>query len=152
MNTEVALLCPSCPEDVNYEKAKAHYVVQSYAASVGSGLKNNLWFTLTGWQNSGLMSKDHSLRPAYTAYLFARNEIGLSQFIKEITVYPGLQGYELSSGDKLIWVIWVKSNRTVKITLPEMPVAIYNSMGYPQIFDGRIATVSGEPSYIEFNP
>ncbi len=76
--------------------SKAYYTAQPYAASIAEGLWANMWFSVSGWQNSGLLNPDLSLRPAYTAYQFARNELRDASFTREIIDFAGVKGMSLT--------------------------------------------------------
>jgi len=151
MNTETAILCGSCSNDAIFETTKAYYVAQAYAAALAQGLRANVWYSVLGWQNSGLLNSDLSSRPAYTAFQFARSELRDATFVREITEYDHVKGYEFQRGDRRIWVLWSLDGASHPINLPGVPLAIYHVDGTPIPPVGSL-TVTLEPLYLEWNP
>ena len=134
LNTESGVICgatgdePPC-ETSDYEYTKAFYIPQAYAAAVAEGLTTNLWYSLLGWRGSELLDSGMNKLPAYYALQFARQEIIASTFVREITSYSGVKGYELDRGDRLIWVIWSLDGNDHSLTLPSTPSAVYDTFG-----------------------
>lgn len=151
MNTESGVLCDSnC--DATFETTKAYYVPQAFAMAIAEGLRANFWYSLYGWRNSGLFYSNGSPRPAYDAYVFARQELGGAQYVQDITGYNGVMGYELDRKDKIIWVIWSLDGNSHSITLPSTPDAIWDAMGDAETVNGTALTVTLKPLYVEWNP
>ena len=151
MNTETALLCGSCSGDATYETSKAYYVVQVYAAALAQGLRANVWYSVLGWENSGLLNPDLSPRPAYKAFQFGQSELRDATWVRDVTEYPGVKGYEFQRGDRRIWVVWSLDGSTHSVTLPGVPLAIYHFDGSPIPAVGSL-TVESEPIYLELRP
>lgn len=134
VNTETAVICGSTGNEApcetsDYEKTKAYYVPQTYAAAIAEGLTANVWYSLFGWRGSELLDSGLNKLPAYDALQFARQEIRAATFVQEITSYSGVKGYELDRGDRLIWVIWSLDGNDHSLRLRSMPSAIYDSFG-----------------------
>jgi hypothetical protein len=147
MNTETALLCDSCSNDATFETTKAYYVAQVYAAALAQGLRANIWYNvLGGWNNSGLIN-----HPAYTAYQFARSELRDAVFVREITEYAGVKGYEYNRGDLRIWVLWSLDGDTHSITLSGAPLAAWDALGNV-VSPAASMDVTWNPLYLEWNP
>ena len=151
MNTETAILCRSCSNDAIYETTKAYYVAQSYAAALAQGLRASVWYSVLGWQNSGLLNPDLTPRPAYTAFQFACSELRDATFVREITEYDHVKGYEFNRGDRRIWLLWSLDGASHPINLPGVPLAIYHVDGMPVPPVGSL-TVTLEPLYLEWSP
>lgn len=149
MNTESGLLlCDSCGDDATFETSKAYYVAQLYAASIAQGLKADIWYSMYGWQNSGLLGPGGTPLPAYNAFKFASSELQGIQFSRELS-YAGLKGYELDRGDARIWVLWSLDGNPHTITLPGIPYTAFHADGTP--FNvGTSLTVTLEPVYLEW--
>jgi len=64
MNIETALFCDNCNNDPTFEDTKANYFVQSYVLAIAEGLRANLWDSVHGLRNSGLVNPDLSPRQA----------------------------------------------------------------------------------------
>ena len=162
MNTETALICgkaddppgqPPCSTQPNsaFEKTKAYYVAQVYAAGQALNLKASIWYSVFGWRNSSLLNTDLSIRPAYTAYGVARRELLNSNLARPIWEYPYIQGYEFNRVDRRVWVVWSSDGNTHAIDLPGSPLRIYNALGsVVPIVDPLV--VSGIPLYLEWTP
>ncbi|MBU4352881.1 MAG: hypothetical protein KJ939_07435 [Nanoarchaeota archaeon] len=153
MNTESALLCDSCSNNNTvYETTKAYYVAQAYASAITRGLKANLWYTLLGWRNSGLLNADLTLRPAYTAFQFARNELRDAGFVREITEYAGIKGYEFNRGDRRIWLLWSLDGNSYPVTPSPAPLVACDALGQCTTNPSLPIAVTLDPLYLEFNP
>ena len=115
------------------------------------GLRANVWYSVLGWENSGLLNPDLSPRPAYTAFQFAQSELRDATWVRDVTEYPGVKGYEFQRGDRRIWVVWSLDGSTHSVTLPGVPLAIYHFDGSPIPAVGSL-TVESEPIYLELRP
>lgn len=151
MNTELALLCDSCNSNPTFETTKAYYVAQAYAVAIAQGLRSNQWYTALGWRNSGLLYPDLSPRPAYTAYQFSRNELRDAAFVREITEYAGVKGYEFNRRDRRIWLLWSLDGSAHLVALPGTPLAAWDSLGNSVAPAGSM-TIDLNPLYLEWNP
>lgn len=129
MNTETALLCDACTDDSTFELTKAAYLVQAYAAAIAQDLKANIWFSVLGWRNSGLLNSDLTPRPAYTAFAFARGKLEDATLVRAISEYNDISGYEFNTNNRRIWLIWSLDELSSIITLPGTPLAIYDTLG-----------------------
>ncbi len=136
LNTETGLIC--LPEghanctlgtSSDFELTKAYYVPMAYAAAIAEDLDANIWYNVFGWRNSGLLNRNLTSRPAYDAYVFARLEMKNASYIRKITEYGGVLGYELDRGDKVIWVLWSIDQNNHTINLPETPEAAFDVFG-----------------------
>jgi hypothetical protein len=151
MNTESALICGECSNDSTFETTKAYYVAQAYGAAIAQRLHANLWFSLLGWNNSGLLNSDLSPLPAYTAFEFGRNELRDAAYVRKITPFAGVKGYEYNRGDRYIWVLWSLDGNTHSINLCDVPVAAWDALGNP-VSRSAYMNVSLNPLYLEWNP
>jgi hypothetical protein len=166
INTETSLLCgstndppggPGCEAtpDSPFEKLKAAYVPQTYAAAIAEGLVANIWYSPIGWRNSGLLNEDLTTRPAYEAFMLARDTLKNATLIREINEYTGnlVFGYEFSVGPKKIWVIWTLDGKTQTINLPELPDAAWDELGEPVESGSGTLTVQGlKTIYLDWGP
>ena len=165
MNTETGLICgavndvpggPGCEADPSsdFEKLKAAYVPQTYAAAIAEGLLTNVWYTPLGWRNSGLLNDDLSARPAYDAYVLARDTLKLTEFVRELSEFSGDQvfGYEFQSKQGKIWVVWTLDGQSHTITLPGSPVAAWDELGNPVSSAGPLTVGALKTLYVEWGP
>jgi hypothetical protein len=151
MNTESAILCDTCNNDPVFEISKANYLVQNYAAAIAEGLRANIWYSALGWRNSGLLDLSLIGRPAYTAMQFSRNEIGRAMWVRNIIEYSGVKGYEFHRGDRRIWVLWSLNRNPNVITLPGVPLAVWDALGN-SISPSISLNVDPYIRYLEWNP
>lgn len=171
MNTESALLCgpaglppgspPGCESepDAPYELTKANYIAQSYAAAMAEGLRANIWYSLTGWRNSGLVYDDMSPRPAYTAYQFAAQRLGGAAYLGPIDSQDtggdgNLLGYKFQHPDgRIVWIIWALDRSNHTLTLPDSPQAAWDVLGnVVTLSNASTLDVTLTPHYIEWAP
>jgi hypothetical protein len=132
MDTETALFwgpnvmdppCdPTAPPDI--EATKANYVIQSYAVAVAAGWKASIWYSMFGVRCSGFLNIDSSPKAAYHAYQFAEQKLGKALFIRPVTEYPGIMGFEYEIPGTKLWVLWSKNGMEYQINLPEVPVEV----------------------------
>ncbi len=164
VNTESAVfkgenvMEPPCNPDYNdlmpsIEETKVDYVVQSNAVAVAEGWKANIWYSAFGVRCSGLLNSDLSPKPAYYAFQFVQHELREAVFVRQITEYPQLMGYEYEIPGRKLWVIWAMDGQAHTIPLPVLPLEI-NKMGADgQPVNEAISpnmTIDQYPRFIEF--
>lgn len=152
INTEAALLCDSCTDDIDFETTKAYYVAESYAGAIASGLKGNLWYSLLGWRNSGLVNADLSPRLGYLALQFSRNELRDSVFVQSITAYGGVMGYEFNRGDRRIWLLWSRDGYAHNVSPSPAPLVACDYLGVCTSDPVLPLSITLSPVYLEFSP
>jgi hypothetical protein len=162
LNTESALICgpngvppgmEGCEstDDSLFEQTKGRYLVQTYTTSIADGLVGNIWFSLFGWRNSGLLYADSTTRPAYSTFEFARKELQDATFQRKITSYPNVMGYEFLRHTRYMWVMWSLDGTTQTISLPGTPIAVYDFLGNP-ITPSNVIDITLDPIYLEWYP
>ena len=155
MNTESAILCDDPPGtcSTNYETTKAYYVAQVYAAAIQQGLRANVWYSVLGWRNSGLLNADLTPRPAYNAYAFARDELRDAVSLGSLTSgdvgSSNIRGYKFNRGDRKVWVMWSKNDTPQTATFAGTPLAVYDVYGASST-PGTSLNVTLMPMYVEW--
>jgi hypothetical protein len=150
LNTEAALLCVDCQEnDSEFESTKANYIAQLYAIAIAENYLANVWFSYTGWRNSGLVASDFSPRLAYSTYRIAQKMLGNSVFIREVN--QDVRGYVFDRGDNHISIYWSMDGIKHAFTLPENTISVWNVFG-EQLFAGSVIEIGADPVYIETAP
>lgn len=160
INTEAALVCggsmdpagaPGCESSANsvYEQTKASYVAQAYAAAAAENLYGNIWYSLFGWRNSGLMNTDRSLRPAFTAYKTGNQVLAGSAYQGDLTQFPGVKGYIFQHRGQTIWVLWSLDGSPHTVNLGGTPKSISDAIGQP-VSAGATIEVGKMPLYIKW--
>jgi hypothetical protein len=134
MNTETAVFAgpnvmdPPCgaPEVKipDIEGTKVYYVIHSYAVAVAEGLKANVWYSAFGVRCSGLLDSDLSPKAGYYAYQFAQDKLGAAQYVRQVSEYEGVMGYEYETTGRKLWVLWSLDGLAHTITLPKQPVEV----------------------------
>jgi hypothetical protein len=161
MVTETALLCgsngtePICLHP-DFEHTKAAYIAQSYAAALASGIKVNIWYSLTGnWRGNNLLDDNSNPLPSYYAYVNVVNSLGDVSFTRALDEYPDVSGFEFIAKNTVIWFAWSREmdgDRNilpVQMDLPATPLKIWDVYGQDVPVGGPSVTVTGMPLYIE---
>jgi hypothetical protein len=167
MNTETALVCgdfngdgDGCESgsDSPYEVTKAYYIAQSYAAAIAENLVANVWYSVTGWRNSGLINSDLSPRLAYTALKFARQELQNAAFEGEIQSADiggatNVMGYKFRRSDRRVWLLWSLDGEPHTVPFSKYPLAMWDVFGNHLALSGSLEqSVTIMPVYMEFAP
>ncbi len=93
------------------------------------GLKANIWYSVTGWRSSGLVSPTRKPLPVFDSYRFSIQELDQAVFQRAIDDYPGLSGYEFERDGSKVWLIWSLEDAGRTIRLLEAPDAVYDVFG-----------------------
>ncbi len=151
MNTETAVLCDSCTNDPTFESTKAYYIAQAYSAAIAQGLRANIWYTVFGWKNSGLLNPNLTPRPAYTAFQFSRNELQDAFLMRNVTEYAGIKGYEFQRAGRRILVLWSQDGVAHPVAVPYgAPSAAWDALGNV-VAPVASMSVGLNPLYLELN-
>ena len=138
MNTESALICgrtgaePPCQTD---DFSNTILYRRGLLWRHCGGLRANIWYDTTlGWRGSGLINRNLSPQPAYTAFKVSRSELGEATFSGEITAADtggasGIKGYKFQSGNHRVWVLWSLDGAEHLITFSSVPAAGWDAMG-----------------------
>ena len=147
INTETGVLCYQCQTvPVEFEITKAYYVPVTYATAAAEGLSGNIWYSLSGWQDSGLLNKNQTTL-AYKAYQVWSQQMKDMQFVAENTAVPGVKIYEFKRGDKRVWVAW-SNDGSLRPTNVAVPVkSIVDALGNPKPLP--LTQIDIIPLYIE---
>lgn len=148
MNTETAILCDSCGDNAAFETTKGYYVAQTYAAAIAEGWRANIWYSVLGWRNSGLLNPDLSPKPAYEAFRASRSELQDARVIREIVEYAGVKGYAFDRGDRQVWMMWSLDGAEHVVTFPFTPNAVFDVLG-SSLSASSTLTASLSPVYVE---
>jgi len=154
MNTESALLCISknqqCQSE-DFASTKSYYVAEVYASALAEALQANVWYSLTGWRDSGLVDEKFQPLPAYDAFRFSASMLQGAVFVGNIDQFSGVKGYEFSRKNQRFWILWSQDGADHTIQLSETPTAVYDVIG-TQLTVSRNLNLTVAPIYIEWNP
>jgi hypothetical protein len=162
INSETALfwgpnvIYPPCDPTapLAIEATKVNYVVQSYAVAVTEGWKANIWYSAFGVRCSGLLNFDLSPKAGYYAYKFAQHKLGGAQFVRQISEFAKVMGYEYEIPGRKLWVVWSLDNQAQIIGLPQLPLEVNRVGGDGQVVLEPITTtltIDFAPRFVEFN-
>lgn len=151
INTEVALLCDECENNADFEATKAIYVPQAYAISVAEGYRTNLWYTLLGWRNSGLLNPDLTPKPGYEAFRFFQRQSQNAAAFTRLSLFQNLELYEMTHNNRRIWLMWSRNGVIQTIQLPQNPSQIWDHLGN-SLTVAQSIDVGFAPIYVEFTP
>jgi len=166
VNSEVALACGDAdgnsPGDycksTDFEKTKAYYVAQTYAAAIAEGLHASIWYSVFGWRNSQLInSTDLSTTQAYTAFKFGQSELNNVAYSGQVVSADiggtsGVSGYKFLRNDRRVWMIWSLDGNTHSITFSSgVPLAAWDALGVT-ITPATSMSITIKPLYLEWNP
>jgi len=158
-NTQSAILCASCQDVPVFETAKAGYVAQVYATAMSLDFEINMWESLLGWQNSGLMSVNLTPLPAYQAFQIARESIGPATYTGEVLSSdvggaPGIRGFKFVHEDgRQVWALWYVSmtEPSSAVTFTIQPGSAWDMLGNPlDLSTGLVVGV--DPVYVKWTP
>jgi hypothetical protein len=169
MSTELALICgdyddppglPPCESDWDspYEITKANYAAQVYAASFAEGVQTGIWYSVSGWRNSGLLYPDLSPRRAYYAMKFGHEILGGLIYQGEVTSQDAgggipITGYKFQRDGREVWIVWSLDGGIYEIDLSRTPSAVWSVQGEAVNLSGPYRlTVTVNPVYIEWGP
>jgi hypothetical protein len=170
MNTETAVFAgpnvmyPPCRVPLekvpDIEATKVHYIIHSYAVALAEGWKANVWYSALGVRCTGLLNDDLSPKAGYYAYQFAQQKLGEAQYVRQISEYEGVMGYEYETTGRMLWVLWSLDGLEHTIELPKLPVevnlvgddgqAVPVPIGLSLTIEDSQLTINNSPVFIEF--
>ncbi|MFU8773798.1 MAG: hypothetical protein ACNA8H_15430, partial [Anaerolineales bacterium] len=157
-NSEGAIICGPfnpTPEQVeictaeDFENTKAYYVTKIYAAALASGLDANIWYHVTGWRFSGLLTRDLEPLPAYYAYQFARTQLGDAAFVEKDETQSNLFVYKFMRAGLEMRIVWSKDGSPEVVAVP-IGSLVRDAFGdNVPVVNGNVI-VEKNPYYIEY--
>ncbi len=155
LNTETSLVCVDDPNNPykckdGYENTKAAYVAVDYVSAIVNKINVRIWYTVFGeWRYSGLMYDVNTPRPAYYAYKTASTELAFATYVRQLTQFPGVKGYEFTRGSRTVWFLWANSLNTYPVSFSRAPANAYDTLGQP-LTPNTNMTVDYNPKYFEW--
>lgn len=160
INTEGALICTltdgSCTSP-EFEQTKAAYLAMSNAAAAAVGLEGNIWYSMLGWRESGLVNQDMTPRPSFQALTINAEKLAEATYSGPVEQFEGVMGYEFSRQGSRMWVLWALGTEPLRVTLTEPPDAVSDVYGEAltlgvELDSGPTLEVGPSPVYVEWNP
>ncbi len=136
INTEAGLVCGRDGSEMicqtpEFMETKAQYAAEVGFAALSQNLAGNIWYSLNGWRGSALIDKVTGPNLAYQAYAFSSSFLQNASFVRMVTEYPGVRGYEIKQGGKRIWLLRSTDGINHTIDLPAAAGAVYDMVGSP---------------------
>ncbi len=154
LNTEVALICASspgvCASDA-FALTKAYYAAQVNASALQSGVAANVWYSLQGWRDSGLVGSGNAPNLAYTAYAASLERLSGAVSAGSLRLEAGLMGVAYNRQGTAGWIIWAVDEGTHSMPLPETPTAAFDVFGEALAVPNPVE-IGMAPVYLEWQP
>lgn len=154
MNTENAILCAGKEETCQAEDfvlTKAYYLAQANISALAEGLQANVWYSITGWRYSELVTRDLQPLPVYNALQFNARQLDGTAYVGDINQFAGVKGYALDQAGKRIWFLWSLDGDAHPIQLDALPAGIYDVFGAALPLEQQL-NITPAPVYIEWEP
>ena len=154
LNTEAGILCgrdgsePQCQTE-EFGLTKAYYVAQVNVVSVAESLRANIWYSLTGWRGTALVDAQGKPNSAYTAFQFSATQLKGAAFVRNISDYPGVRGYEFLRDGRKVYFLWSLDKKAQPVLFDKIPDAIFDVFGQP-VQPEITLNVSQQPVYVEW--
>jgi len=155
LNTEAGILCgrdesePQCQSE-EFALVKAYYVAQANVVSLAEDLRANIWFSLTGWRGTALVDAQGKPNSAYQAFQFSANQLKGAAFVRILSDFPGVRGYEFQRNGKKLYVLWALERKAQPALFDQAPQAIYDVFGQT-LTPELTVKVTQRPIYVEWN-
>jgi hypothetical protein len=154
LNTEVALICASNPAVCASEAftlTKAYYAAQVNAGALAAGLKANLWYSLQGWRDSGLVGAGNTPNLAYAAYAASVARLEGATSVAPLQLEAGLMGVAYTRRETTGWIVWAVDETIHTLALPQAPSQVFDVFG-DALAPVHPVEVGVAPVYIEWGP
>ena len=158
-HTEGALLCPEytpidCdPPGENFNDSQADYIVRMFVRNWAYGVSGTIWYQFEGpgWRHGGLLDENQNPKLAYDALKFLMSELSDVEYSGVLSQFDPLEGYEFTTPEKRIWVIWSPDEIDVQIQLPEEVLSVFDKFG-TEITPQGVDMIVKNPIYLELRP
>lgn len=155
VNSESGLLClgeaEACKAE-DFENTKAYYAAEANAAALTEGLRANIWYSITGWRSSGLMTRQREPLPAFGALAYSAAQLEAARPLGPVYEYPDVMGYAFERRDgSRMWLVWSRSGEPVSIQLSDAPTRVSDVFG-EELPAAAELTVEAAPVYLEWQP
>jgi hypothetical protein len=154
LNTEVALICASRPAlcaAEEFKLTKAYYAAQVNARALVTGVKANLWYSLQGWRDSGLVEAGNTPNQAYQAFVASVERLSGAQNASTLDLPTGLMGVAYDRQGVKGWIVWAVDDGVHSLALPQVPDQVYDVFG-ESLATSNPLDVGVAPVYIEWSP
>lgn len=121
---EAALLYWGGGDPTNdFLQTQADHIVRVHLRGLSVGVQMFSWYTLhdSGWNSSGLLNSDRSVRPAYTAYQYLISQLRDTTSITTTSDYgSAVEAYRFTKGSQVLDVLWSKDATSDQVAIPKV--------------------------------
>ena len=158
-HTEGALMCAEynptdcdSPDELFFD-AQADYAIRMFVRNWANGIAGTIWYQFEGpgWRYSGLLDENQNPKPVYEALDFLTKILSQTAYVGENTQFESLQGYEFSSPEKRILVLWSPEQVDIPIRVPDNTIMIFDKFGN-EITPSGEELIINSPIYLEMTP
>ena len=158
-HTEGALMCAEynptdcdSPDELFFD-AQADYAIRMFVRNWANGIAATIWYQFEGpgWRYSGLLDENQNPKPVYEALDFLTKILSQTAYVGENTQFESLQGYEFSSPEKRILVLWSPEQVDIPIRVPDNTIMIFDKFGN-EITPSGDELIVNSPIYLEMTP
>lgn len=147
INTEAGLVCgrdgsEAVCQTPEFMDTKAQYAAEVGFAALSQNLAGNVWYSLNGWRGTALIDKTIGRNRAYQAYAFSSGLLQNATFVRMVTEYPGVRGYEIQQDGKRIWLLRSSDGLEHTIDLSGIPAAVYDMVGASQNTGAQVSVAA----------
>lgn len=145
--TEAGILFDETPT-IDFQEAKADYVVYLYTRNIARGITGTTWYVLdnSGWRNSGLLQDPDR---AFNAYKIMIQSLSGFEYTRDLSLGDGIIGFEFKNSDSL-WVLFSVDGTEKSISTPAGFSGAWDLYGHLiNPTNGKI--YFDRPIYIELN-
>lgn len=106
----------------DFLQAQADHIVRVHLRGMSVGVQMFSWYTLhdSGWNSSGLLNSDKSVRPAYTAYQYLISQLRDTTSITTTSDYGSTaEAYRFTRGSQILDILWSKEATANHVTIPK---------------------------------
>jgi hypothetical protein len=160
INTESGIDCDGTKcTSAEYYSTTAYYLVENYTAALANNFKANIWYSVYGQRNRGLIENiNGTLQPlsTYNAFKFSSSILSGMSFTKQPDLGVGLRAFEFTDGHSTLWIVWSIDGMDHNITLPRNPASFYTynetQETWLETSNSQQITVSLAPIFIKYIP
>ncbi len=156
LNTETAILCGSTGEEdfcqaESFDRTKEIYIVHSFVSALEANLDANIWFSITGWRESGLAGPGYSSTKPLEAFNTVLSLLSNANYVSTELITPNVIVKKFLRQDDSIWVAWSLRGSPQEISTPPGLLSIKDIYGANVPVGEDTLTITNTPIYLFFD-